>query len=138
VFHSLTRISGRLDSQEFIEHVRGGRKNEALLAAQQHIAPFLHAEAEREQNQDGGHAAGVAEGCDGNGISAANGVSSRAQLDDDGRAMVQNVIGLLAYADPRESPLAVVYDESHRMVVADVVNSAIVRERPPRLLQNHI
>lgn len=116
-----------LRCQEFIEHVRAGRRDEALATAQLHIAPLLHQDPPPVSNGASSSSSRSEHGNGSSGNGAAGGGGGRL-LDEEGRGMVQSVVGLLAYADPRESPLAQVYDESHRRVVADALNSAILRE----------
>mmetsp|Transcript_14051 Transcript_14051/g.35352 ORF Transcript_14051/g.35352 Transcript_14051/m.35352 type:complete len:505 (+) Transcript_14051:220-1734(+) len=177
---SSPKVRAHLRCQEFIEHLREGRRDVALRAAQQHIAPLLHlpptapsastastsaasASSSSQQQQpsagsrpgtsSASHSSSSQEGMEANGNghsdgnkapSERNGSSSRSEggmeggevspqdgegIDDELRTTIQQVIGLLAYADPKDSPLAAVFDESHRRLVADVVNSSILTQQ---------
>ena len=133
------RAAAYLRCQEFIEHLREGRREEALRTAQERIAPLLVAPSSLPSN---GRANGRGNGAPsanreaGNGNGTGHGVAAGEEaanggwggvLDDEGTAMVHKVIGLVAYTDPSQSPLADVYDVSHRRVVADLLNAAMIK-----------
>jgi len=89
-----------------------------------------------EDVEEGGRGAAAANArtmADSNGaeemrVEMVNGFSTREAEDGEEAATVeyvQSVIGLLAYQDPSDSPLAALLATEHRKVVADVVNAAV-------------
>jgi hypothetical protein len=101
---SMNKLLLLLHSQIFVEKISCRKTLEAIDYAQEHLAQYMEHEGQSKEFIDS---------------SNKNGVSSWFKLSD--------IIGLLAYQEPEQSPLKHLLDQGHRDRIINAVNELLLQ-----------